>query len=597
MAAPQADSSHGAAPAHTPRFRDFVRWAAQVLGPDAGFIRLALLYGAAISLLSLATPISVQLLINSVANIALPAPLFTLAAILFVLLLLSGMLSAFRVHLLAQFERRFYARVVGEITLRAVHAQNPFFVDARGGDLFNRYFDIGIVQKSLTSLLIAGFTVVLQSIVGLVVTSFYHPFFLAFNIVLTLVILVIWRVWVNPSIASAVAKSHAKHNAAHWLGTVGSSNGIYKSSRHMSYAIRRSDEVTANYVDAHRRHFRYTFGQNIAFLLLYALASSGLLAMGGWLILQGELSIGQLVAAELILSGVFYGVAQLGYYLEMFYEMSASLEELHLFWEVPQEKPVVAEAPCPPDGAIRLRDVRHGGFRFDFAVPSGAQVGVIAAPGVERCLVTLLKRLQVPASGFVSVGGADLGTFDMYRLRSDVIVLDRPTIVEMSVREYLGLSAPGRPEAMIEALELVGLDRRVGTLPGGLDAVLSSSGWPLSVGETMALKLAGAVLARPRVLMLSPLYDMLPPERLDHVLAALRASGTTVLQFTTRPDGLQRDSWLWIGQQQQVEAPDLATILPLARQELLVDADGSAGAGANSTGSDSAGSGNPGKEG
>ncbi|MFN3554321.1 MAG: ABC transporter ATP-binding protein, partial [Novosphingobium meiothermophilum] len=154
MAAPQADSSHGAASAHSPRFRDFIRWAAQVLGPDAGFIRLALLYGAAISLLSLATPISVQLLVNSVANIALPAPLFTLAAILFVLLLLSGMLSAFRVHLLAQFERRFYARVVGEITLRAVHAQNPFFVDARGGDLFNRYFDIGIVQKSLSSLLI-----------------------------------------------------------------------------------------------------------------------------------------------------------------------------------------------------------------------------------------------------------------------------------------------------------------------------------------------------------------------------------------------------------------------------------------------------------
>ncbi|HQS68232.1 MAG: ABC transporter ATP-binding protein [Novosphingobium sp. 28-62-57] len=564
-AASHSDAAHGGdAGHHAPRFRDFVRWARQVLGPDAVFVRLALLYGAAISLLSLATPISVQLLVNSVANTALPAPLLTLAALLFVLLLLSGMLSAFRVHLLARFERRFFARLVGEITLRAVHAQNPFFVDSRRGDLFNRFFDMGVVQKSLTSLLIAGFTIVLQSIVGLVVTSFYHPFFLAFNLVLVMLVLVIWRVWTNSSIASAVAKSHAKHATAHWLGTVGNSNGVYKSSRHMTYAIERSDEVTANYVAAHRRHFRYTFSQTVALLLLYAVASAGLLAMGGWLILQGELSIGQLVAAELILSGVFYGIAQLGTYLEIFYEMAGSLEELHLFWEVPQEAPVESETPSPPDGAIRLRDVRHAGHHFNFFVNAGDQVGVMAAPGVERVLAALLKRLDVPKSGFVSVGGADLGTFDMYRLRSDVIVLDRPTIVEMTVREYLGLSAPGRPEAMIEALSLVGLERRVGSLEGGLDAMLSGSGWPLSVGETMALKLAGAVLARPRVLMLSPLYDMIPPARLERVLAALREYGTTVLQFTERPEGMKRDLWLWIGKDTQIASTEMTEILPLA---------------------------------
>lgn len=564
MAAAQTDPSAAAAHHPVPTIRDFFRWARQVLGPDASFVRLALLFGAAISLLSLATPISVQLLINSVANTALPAPLLTLAAILFVLLLIWGVLSAFRVHLLARFERRFFARLVAEITLRAVHAQNPFFVDARRGDLFNRFFDMGIVQKTLTSLLIGGFTIVLQSFVGLVVTSFYHPFFLAFNLVLVLLVVIIWRIWANASIASAVAKSHAKHATAHWLGTVGGSNGVYKSSRHMAYAIRRSEDMTAGYVTAHRHHFRYTFGQTIALLLLYALASAGLLAMGGWLILQGELSIGQLVAAELILSGVFYGIAQLGTYLEVFYELSASLEELHLFWELPQEAAPRNDAVCPPDGSIRMRDVYHGAHHFDFAVPSGAQVGVLAAPGVERTLATLLKRLEVPRAGIVSVGGADLASLDMYRLRSDVIVLDRPTIVEMSVRDYLGLGDPERPEAQIDALELVGLDRRVGALPGGLDALLSSSGFPLTVGETMALKLAGAVLARPRVLMLSPIYDMLPPARLDRVFAALRPYGTTILQFTGRPEGIKRDSWLWIGPDVQAEGLTVDDVMHFA---------------------------------
>ena len=156
--------------------RDLGRWIGLLLAPDAAFLRLALVYGIAISLLSLATPISVQLLINSVANTALTAPLFTLSAVLFLLLLLVGVLSAFRVHLMALFERRLFGRIVAEITLRAVHAQNPFFTDTRRGDLFNRYFDLMTVQKALPSLLIGGFTILLQGAVGLVVTSFYQCF-------------------------------------------------------------------------------------------------------------------------------------------------------------------------------------------------------------------------------------------------------------------------------------------------------------------------------------------------------------------------------------------------------------------------------------
>ncbi len=168
-------------------------WIKLVLAPDAGFLKIAAVYGVAISLLSLATPISVQLLINSVANTALPAPLFTLSLILFLLLALSGILSAIRIHLMARFERRWFARIVAEITLRAVHAQNPFFTDTLRGDLFNRYFDLMTVQKALPSLIIGGFTIALQGVIGLAVTSFYHPFFLAFNAVLVLLLFLVWQ--------------------------------------------------------------------------------------------------------------------------------------------------------------------------------------------------------------------------------------------------------------------------------------------------------------------------------------------------------------------------------------------------------------------
>lgn len=532
-------------------YRDAAAWMAQIIGPDSRYITIGLVYTLAISLLSLATPISVQVLINSVARTALPAPLWTLSGVLLLLLLIVALLSALRFYIMFLFERRFFARVVAQITLKAVHAQNPFFNDENRSSLFNRYFDLTVVQKAVPSLVIGAFTIILQAVVGLAVTSFYHPFFLAFNVILVLVCALIWLIWRRGAITQSVALSEAKHETAHWLESVGASNGFYKSSRHLGFAMDRSETVTANYVETHKRYFRHIFAQTLAFFLVYAFASAALLALGGSLILSGELTIGQLVAAELILSGVFYGIFQLGWYLDTFYELAASSDELVLLFSIPQEDSDASGA-APRDGAIQMRNVSVDGGHFDFSVGSGEQLVTVMEPGVDRMLALVLKRHSMPDRGIVSIGGSDLGSFDMYLLRSAIMVLDRPTIVEVTVREYLTLAAPARSgEDMMDALEQVGLSQRMAMLPDGLDTSLAASGWPLSIAEVMALKLANALLSRPKVLVLSQLFDMMAIDRLKSALDDLRTAGTTILLNTGRPEALELDGYLWLGRTEQ----------------------------------------------
>lgn len=532
--------------------RHAAAWLSEIVGPDRSYVNVGIVYTVAISLLSLATPISVQLLINSVARTALVAPLWILSSVLLVLLLIVAALSALRIYLLAIFERRIFARVVAEITVRAVHAQNPFFVDEGRVSLFNRYFDLTVVQKSVPSLVIGAFTIVLQGAVGLLVTSFYHPFFLAFNLVLVIVCLLIWLVWRHGAIGGAVAVSHAKHNAAHWLESVGASNGFYKSARHLDFAMDRSENVIADYIAAHRRYFRYSFAQTLGFFLVYAFAAAALLALGGSLILAGELSIGQLVAAELILSGVFYGIYQLGWYLDTFYELVASSEELSQVFAIPQER-VGTLGEAPANGSVRFRDVEYDNARFNFEIASGEQAVLLAEPGIESKLALLLKRHVTPDSGMVSIGGSELGSFDMYLLRSAVMVLNRPTIVDITLRQYLHLVGGREADGAttLQALERVGLGARLASLPHGLDTELASSGAPLSILEMMQLKLANALLSRPQVLLLSQLYDMMPLAGLQATLAELRENGTTVLLSSGRPEALDLDAWYWIGAREQ----------------------------------------------
>lgn len=540
------------------RLRDVAAWAAVILGPDRQFITMALVYGIGISLLSLATPISVQMLVNTVAATGLPVPLFTLTGMLFILLLLWAILNALRVWLMEVFRRRFAARMVADIAIRVVHAENPFFSDSRRADLLNRYFEMMNVHKAIPSLAVGGFTVVLQAAVGIVVTSFYHPYFLAFNLLFVLAIWLIWRIWTRSAMQTAVALSHQKYALGYWLETVGGSDGFYKSGQHFEYALQRTDALTASYIDAHRKHFRRTFPQATSLFFLYAVASAAVLALGGWLVIQEQLSIGQLVAAELILSGVFLGAAQLGVYFESFYDVVVSMEELDLLYSLPQE-PRGAQAPShdrPARADLRLENVRFdhefGDVRLDFEIPEGANLVANGDPGMERLFADFLKRHHRPDAGLALLGGVDIAAIDILKLRSDIIVLDRPNIVETSIAQYLDLAnATGDATAPAEALKLVGLYDRIAMLPDGLQTQLSITGWPLSLPKAMQLKLAGAILSQPRILVLSPLYDMVSLHRMQAVFEHFRNSRTTLLYFTNRPEDVTLDGFLWLGRQQQ----------------------------------------------
>lgn len=536
----------------------FFRIFFDILKPEANFYWLAAVYGIGISLLSLATPISVQMLINTIANTALTAPLVVLALTLFGLMVLSVLLYAMRVHLMEIFARRFHARMVAEISLIAVYAQNPFFNDAKKGALFNRYFDVVYVQTAIPILMIGGFTTLLQIAVGFVLVSLYHPYFLGFTLVMIAMIWAVWLIWGTRALRTGVDVSHSKHATAAWLDTIGHSNGFFKSQRRIDYALDKTDDYTRTYINDRKRHFRHLFSQTVAFLLMYAAASAALLGLGGWLVIQNELTLGQLVAAELVLSAAFVGVSQLGSYLGYFYDLFAAVEEISQFYDVEQEQPKGADPFDGPDHTIVMKGVkgkaRNEDAQLDLTIPSGSIIMAAASHhGVQRLFTNLLKMHVLPQGGIATLGGIDMKALEAHHLRKNVHVLDRPSIVEMTIREYLALSCPETAQQrMLGALETVGLAGTVATLEKGLDTPLASTGYPLSAVELQQLKLANALLERPRILVLSRLFDLLDPEPIERAVAELRSSAyTTVIYFSNRRIDLGFDRFLYLEAHQQ----------------------------------------------
>ena len=165
-----------------------------ILAPERQFYYLILVYGVAVSALTLALPLSVQVLISTVSNTALLRPVVVLALLLFALLALSATFAAIQVYLMEMFERRFFTRIVSEVSLRLIYALPAHMNALNRDELVNRYFDIMTVQKSLPPLLVGGIGTILQIAVGMTLTSFYHPVFLFFNIVTLVLAYIVCRI-------------------------------------------------------------------------------------------------------------------------------------------------------------------------------------------------------------------------------------------------------------------------------------------------------------------------------------------------------------------------------------------------------------------
>ena len=113
---------------------------------------------------------------------------------------------------------------------------------------------------------------------------------------------------------------------------------MFKSQNGCDYAKYKVNELTKRYLDDRKKHFKYLLSQTILLLILYAFSSAVLLILGGYLVLKGQLTLGQLVAAELILSSILYSMSQFGGDFENMYDLIAACEKLSSLLNIPTKK-------------------------------------------------------------------------------------------------------------------------------------------------------------------------------------------------------------------------------------------------------------------
>lgn len=491
---------------------------------DRADILAVVLFSIVIGGLLLATPVAVQSLVNIVAFGGQLPPLLVLSLLLFVGLAAAAAIIAVQTWIVELLQRRIFVRMVADLAHRLPRVMYEVGDRHYGRELVNRFFDVLTVQKVSSLLLLDGLSTVLGVLVGLVVLAFYHPILLAFDLVLLVAIALVILWPARAGTRTAIAESKAKYAVAGWLEEIAGNPVTFKSPRSEAFAVERADTLARDYLTKRSGHFRVLFGQILAALGLQALASTALLGIGGLLVIAGELSLGQLVAAELIVSVVVGSVAKMGKHVEGFYDLMAAVDKLGSLIDLPLEPSHGSGAPLasPPAAGASVAlagvSIRSGDGRtilrgLDLELGASERLGVSGRSGSGRStLLHLLYGLRRPSAGVVRIDGRDLREWAPGELREAVAMVGPLEIVEGTVRENIVLGRVGVPDDVLRGtLDRLGLLPAIEALPSGLETPLRASGVPLSESQARRLMIARAVLGRPRLVLVDGMLESFSP--------------------------------------------------------------------------------------
>ena len=487
-------------------------------------------YGIGIGLLSLTMPIAVQVLVNIVAFGALLQPLLVLTMVLLVLVTFSNILIAFQFYVVEMLQLRLFVRTFGNVALRLQQARIAIRDDHYVPRLANYFFDVVILNKTMTVLLLETLGYVLQTVIGMALLAFYHPLLLAFDLFLIGMLALILFVMSKNGVTTAIARSEAKYAAAAWLENIAGNSLLGKSASDSAFLNKQTERIAHDYLEASVRHFRILARQNLSALMLHAFASSLLLGMGGWLVIERQLSLGQLIAAELVVSAMIYGLLRLGKMLGNYYELLTSVHKLGHLLDLPQESnqgatPKITDRPyqvdiyCASLPESPYLDVLRG---FDLHLAPGDKL--VISDGANRgSLLDMLFGLRAPSSGYVCLDNYDLRDLNLGVLRDNISLVSDTEIVESSILDNLCLGRELELLPLQQVLVQVGLLDNIAALPAGLNSRLCVNGAPLTTEQSLRLTLARAMVRRPRLLLLNGVLDRIDQRVLPTLLDSLLA--------------------------------------------------------------------------
>ena len=486
-------------------------------------------YALFAGVLSLSLPLGIQAIINLIQGAQISSSWIILVVLVTLGVSFTGTLQIMQLRIIETLQQRIFTRSSFELSYRFPKLKMNTLRQYYPPELANRFFDTLSIQKGLAKILIDVPSALIQIVFTLILLSFYHPFFILFGLGLITLMFFVFQYTVRRGLDTSLEESKHKYRVAHWIQEIARSIVSFKLAAHSDLSLKKNDEYVADYLDAREAHFKIIKLQYIKLIGFKVAVTAGLLIIGGMLVLNQQMNIGQFVAAEIIILLVIASVEKLIVSLETLYDMLTSIEKLGQLVDLEIEnqsgKLINPEDPF----VLELKDIEYA--VSDREQPILTDINIKIAPkeilliqgdtgAGKSSLLRLLAGVIEPTQGDLFVGEHNLKAIQLNNYRSMLgLSLSDEAPFEGTLKENLTFGDNSISDGEIRrVMEVLGLHEFVKAQPFGLSSLINSQGKHISYTVTKKLILARAILHQPKCLILEDPLDIFTTEETQNII-------------------------------------------------------------------------------
>lgn len=499
-----------------------------------------LIYAATSGVLLLSVPVAVQAVVNTIAQGGLQQSLVVLSSLLFLVLIFLAILNLLQLYIAEKLQLRLVSRIA--LTLSVFIPKAKFNNEVKNLDPkhINRFMEVFSVQKIAASILLDGSLVTFKVVFGLILMSFYHPYLTIFSIIITVLFYFILFVFGKNGVSSAIKESTAKYDTLSWLEDLSAYPITFKASNSNDFIVSKTNHNLINYLNFRSKHFSIIFNQQLATFLMQAILSSLLLVLGGYLVMRSELSLGQLVAAELILGYILSGMTRLTYYVQQYYSLVASVDKLDFLIDTPIEETKESVSDISYYELVFNEVVVYSQNKVRFQadnlkIAHGEKLLLFGENNSGKSIFTeLLFGLSKPEEGFIQLGSNRISDLPYDFLREHIQLVRGIEIFHGTIEENIRVGYKDASTTQLRnIIKNLGFEKEIDRLPDGLNTKIDLNINPISNTVALKMMIARALIREPEILIIDEIMDAFDYEEKKQIFDYLSASSSYTLIAST----------------------------------------------------------------
>lgn len=464
-------------------------------------------------LIQLSLPLGVQTIIGFVLGATMRASLIILIALVVTGVLIGGIMQINQMKIIEKIQQKLFVRYA------FAFAKHIPKLDLKKNDkiylpeLVNRFFDIPILQKSISKILIDIPTASIQIVFGLALLAFYHPAFIFFGIFLIILLWLIMRYSGNRGLQTSIDESTYKYKVAGWLEESARVIKSIKLAKNNDLHLQKTDEEVSGYLQARNSHFKILLLQYHVLVLFKTVITAAMLIVGTILLVNQQLNIGQFIAAEIIILLILNSVEKLIMNLGTVYDTLTSIDKISSLTDKPVEENGSVQL-APATFGLQV-EMQHLSFSYNdekeilidvsLQINSGDRVCIQGKDSSGKStLLRLMAGAYTDFKGALLLDDVPVGNYNLDSVRSQIgVLLNQQDIFNGTVWENIALGNEHiSRQAVNDIAAKVGLTDFISTLKKGYDTLLDPAGKRLPRNVIHKILLTRALAAKPRLLLL-----------------------------------------------------------------------------------------------